>query len=194
MTPIDTCIMLHDLYTRWDSLAAEIGGIVKVTTIGDAYIAVSGPSFADHGIMSGITKEKGALLAVRMACSMMEEAGRVQAIRNQKLTEMVEEEDEETTVVLGDDDIENLNFSKTTADSVQASRSSDLSDKQGTETPVVLAPQFSSAAVFRSEQVEMVPVKIRIGCATGTLFGAVLVSVSFSGRYGVRRWRKRSST
>ena len=135
MTPIDTCILLHDLYTRWDSLAAEIGGIVKVTTIGDAYIAVSGPSFADHGIMSGITKEKGALLAVRMACSMMEEAGRVQAIRNQKLTEMVEEEDEETTVVLGDDDIENLNFLKTTADSVQASRSSDLSDKQGTETP-----------------------------------------------------------
>ena len=77
LEPLDVCIMLHDLYTRWDALTT-IDGIVKITTIGDAYLAVAGPHFDEN---NG-TKETGALAAVRMACSMLEEASKVKAVKH----------------------------------------------------------------------------------------------------------------
>ena len=77
LEPLDVCIMLHNLYTRWDALTSKMGeDIVKITTIGDAYIAVAGPSFSNGG-----SKASGALAAVRMACSMIYEASKVKAIK-----------------------------------------------------------------------------------------------------------------
>jgi class 3 adenylate cyclase len=69
-------------------LATE-GGIVKITTIGDAYLAVSGPSFTSSSEENGgySTKEAGALAAVRMACSMILEAAKVKAIRHSDTSE-----------------------------------------------------------------------------------------------------------
>jgi len=182
MTPIDTCIMLHDLYSRWDSLAAEIRGIVKVTTIGDAYIAVSGPAFGrGSGGADTNTKELGALLAVRMACCMMEEAGRVQAIRKKKVEvdeeeeqkqQQQEEEDDEHAVVLNDGDVDSLDI----LGIAPYAGSREVSKKSAADRlrETVLPHQFSSAAAFSTGEVEMVPVKMRISCATGTIFGAVL--------------------
>jgi len=130
LAPLDVCIMLHDLYTRWDSLANERGrggNIVKITTIGDAYIAVAGPSFDDfdveeeknsNDLLNG--KQRGALAAVRMACSMLVEAAKVKAVRR--------------------------GHEKKSTSSTQAD----------TEIPMERS------------------IQIRIGCATGDIYGAVL--------------------
>lgn len=72
--------MLHDLYTRWDALASRFT-VAKVTTIGDAYIAVAGPSFGHTSSSFVRSGSAGAVVSVRMAVLMIQQAQQVIARR-----------------------------------------------------------------------------------------------------------------
>merc|ERR1711871_84316 len=146
LMPIDVCIMLHDLYSRWDTIADEIsgteGGIVKITTIGDAYIAVAGPAFGSVQT----TAETGALSAVHMACLMIEAAANARAVRHGDVTGSV----------LGGQSLQATVLDSTgrDTDEFDERRVADIVPKDGS--------------------LPGRPIGIRIGCSSGTIFGAVL--------------------
>ena len=145
LTPIDVCIMLHDLYSQWDTIADTIssaeGGIVKITTIGDAYIAVAGPAFGS----ARTTAESGALSALRMTCLMIEAAAKVRAVRHGDLT-----------------------GSATGGKGLSAAG---LDSKVGN---AAIDERLVADVVPTDGSLPGRPIGIRIGCSSGTIFGAVL--------------------